>query len=285
MDIKEILAKIKANKKYSGIADEIVLEEIEKYKKKHREIERYKDERIVKDIRTELHKAHGSFQNKFKSKRVKYLIELEKNPSDRELIETLLATNQSTKERIDLYENLYEKIFSVTGKPKVIVDIGSGINGVSIPMMGLDNELTYYSYDINEEDSNFLNKFFEIENINGKSFIMNCSKIEELLKISNSDLVLMLKFIDTIEKSEKGHKLAEEIIQTMINKTKFIVASFATRTITGREMNFPHRGWIERMLERIGMKFCLIESSSELFYVISKDNNPKPKVARTGFVE
>jgi len=284
MDIKEILAKIKANKKYSGIADEIVLEEIEKYKKKHREIERYKEERIVKDIRTQLHKAHGSFQNKFKSKRVKYLAELEKNPLNRVLIETLLATNQSTKERIDLYENLYKKIFEITGKPKVIVDIGAGINGVSIPMMNLEN-LEYYCYDINEEDSDFLNKFFEIENLNAKSTVMNCSKIEELSKIPNSDLVLMLKFIDTIEKSEKGHKLAEEIIQTMIKKTKFIVASFATRTITGREMNFPHRGWIERMLERIGMKFCLIESDSELFYVISKDDNPKPKIARVGFVE
>ena len=64
--IVEFARELKANKKYSGIADEIVLEEIERYKKKHSQVERYKDERIVKDIRTELHKAHGSFQNKFK---------------------------------------------------------------------------------------------------------------------------------------------------------------------------------------------------------------------------
>lgn len=282
MDYQEILQKIKANKKYKGIADEIVLEEIEKYKKKHSDIERFRDLRIIKDIRAELHKAHGSFQNKYKNKRAKYFEELKKNPGNIEVIENILSTNQSTKERIELYARLYNKIFEVCGKPKSIVDIGSGINGVSIPLMNLGKEVEYYCYDINQEDSDFMNEFFKIENINGKSFIMNCSKLEELAKICDCDLVLMFKFIDSIEKSEKGHKLAEEIIQVLIKKTKFIVASFATKTITGRAMNFPHRGWIERMLERIGLKFQLIETSNEFYYIISKDNNPKKRV---GFIE
>lgn len=281
MNAQEILQKIKANKKYKGIADEIVLAELERYAKKHSQIERYKDERIVKDIRAELHKAHGSFQNNKKNKRARYFEELKKNPADIEIIEAILSTNQSTKERIELYERLYKKIFEVTGKPKIIVDIGAGLNGVSIPLMNLGKELEYYCYDINQEDSDFMNEFFKLENINGKSFIMNCAKIEELFKIPDSDLCLMFKFIDTIEKSEKGHKLAEEIIETMIKKTNFIVASFATKTITGRPMNFPHRGWVERMLERINLKFQLIETDNEFYYVISNDNNPKKRIEFT----
>lgn len=269
MEIQDILQKIKANKKYSGIADEIVLEEIERYRKKHSQIERYKDERIVKDIRTELHKAHGSFQNKFKSKRAKYLEELRKDPSNPEIIEKLLLTNQSTRERIDLYPQLYQGVFKITGNPEIIVDIGAGINGVSISMMKLDN-LKYYCYDINQDDSDFMDEFFKIEGINGKSFVMNCSKIENLSKMPDSDIVLMFKFLDTIEKSEKGHKLAEEIIKTLIEKTKFIVASFSKKTITGKPMNFPYRGWIDRLLERIKLEHELIDSQNEYFYVIYK---------------
>ncbi len=278
MDYTDILQKIKANKKYKGIADEIVMAEIERYKKKHSEIERYRDIRIIKDIRTQLHKAHGSFQNNKKNKRSTYFEELKKSPGDIDLLEAILSTNQSTKERIELYIRLYNKIFEVTGKPKVIVDIGSGINGVSIQFMNLGKELEYYCYDINQEDSDFLNDFFKLEKIKGKSFIMNCSKVEELAKIPDSDLVLMFKFLDTIEQNEKGHKLAEQIIELMMKKTKFIVASFATKTITGRPMNFPHRGWIERMLERINMKFQLIETDNEFYYIISKDDKPKKRV-------
>ncbi|MEK6952006.1 MAG: hypothetical protein AABX29_03250, partial [Nanoarchaeota archaeon] len=53
------------------------------------------------------------------------------------------------------------------------------------------------------------------------------------------------------------------------NKTNFIVASFATKTLTKKSMKLPRRTGFEKMLLRNNLKFKSFSTNNEVFYVIS----------------
>ena len=267
--IRKILKKVKENKKYRFIADEIVIDEIKKYLKSHQNENINKQ--MIKDIRKQLHLSYASFQTKKKSKRANYLKELEfKKNSDEELTKKLLSITISTKERLKDYKKLYKQIFKITGNPETIIDLGSGLNPLSYHYMNL-KKLNYFAYDIDEEDIRFLNKYFKImrkQGLTGKAEILNLRNPKKIAKLQSTDIIFLFKVIDVIDK--KNHKQSEQLIKQIIPRTKFIVASFATKTITRKKMNFPKRKWFELMLERNNLKFKIIKTGNEIFYIISE---------------
>jgi len=261
MNENEIYEQIKNSRKYKDLSKEIIIKEIREYIKRNPNYKEYKKKRILKEIKANLHKIYGSFQLKRKKLRENYL--KERN------FEAILTTNLSTKERLKVYKKLYELIFSVTGKPKSILDLGAGINPLSIIYMKDVNikNLKYYAYDINEANVNLVNDFFRIKGMQGRAQIIDLSKIENIKKLPYADICFMFKIIDPLEKG-KGHKLSEKIIKIL--KCKYIVASFATKTLSGRKMRHPYRGWIERMLDRNRFEWKKINTENEVFYIIKK---------------
>ena len=142
--------------------------------------------------------------------------------------------------------------------------------------MNLQN-LNYHAYDIDQSDIDFLNNYFNVmkqKGLNGKAEVFSLIKLWEnpelLKKIPNSDIIFLFKVLDILDQSQGDHKFSEDIIQLLMQKTKFIVASFATKTITRKPMNFPNRKWFELMLNRIKLKFTTINLENEIFYIISK---------------
>ena len=262
MNKEEFVKAIKSSRKYKDISEEIIRAKVEEFFNKY---DMEGDEKFfLKEIKASLHKAHGSFR--FQDKNINK--DLEKKD-----FTSILEKNRSTEERLKDYKEIYERIFEITGKPNSIIDLGSGLNPVSIPLMRLKPSLVYYSGDINEKENEFINQFYKKFDINGKAEIMDLTRIENVKKLPDADLCLMFKLIDVLEAEMKGHKYAEEMINILAEKCKFIVVSFATKTISGKIMNFPDRGWIERMLERINFKFEKLKFESEIFYIIDTKRN------------
>jgi len=256
MDAAELVIEVKKNKKYKNISEDIVKAKVEEYISRNPIF----DEKIaVKEIRKELHRAHGSFRGEAK-KLGEYILKKD--------WENVLRANKSTAERLANYDEIYQKIFEITGKPNSVLDLGCGLNPVSIPFMKLEKDFEYYGCDINEAEIVALNDFFKVGGINGKAEALDLSDIENVRKLREADLCFMFKLVDILEKD--GHKYAEEMIKILADKTRFIVVSFATRTLSGKKMKFAERGWIERMLARIEMKFEKLVFENEIFYVISK---------------
>lgn len=247
--------QIKNSKKYRDLDESIIREEIKKYLKSHPDYARYKERKIIKDIKAELYKITGRFQIKKKKKQQEFL--------EKRDYESILKTNLSTKERLKDYTKIYSLIFRL--KPKIILDLGAGINPCSYPLM--KTKAKYLAYDINKGDVDFVNEFFKEFKINGKAEVLNLSKIENIKILPSADICLMFKVIDPLERG-KGHKLSEEIIKNL--RCKKIVISFATKTISGKPMAYPHRGWIERMLDRNKYQYEKINTSSEVYYIIEK---------------
>jgi hypothetical protein len=277
--IKNILIEIRKSKKYRFISEDLLLDEIKKYFESNKKIKSYPQ--TIKEIKARLHEIYSSFQTKKKAKKEQYLGELKAilqnfdKQKYKEINEKLLSMTISTKERIKDYdENLYKELFKITGEPKTVVDFGAGFNPLSYPYMNLSS-LNLYAYDIEESDVDFLNEYFNVmkqKGLNGKAEILSVLKIiknpELINKIPGSDIIFMFKLIDIID--QENHKNSEDLIKLLITKTKFIIASFATRTITQRKMNFPNRKWFEIMLSRISLKFKTLITENEIFYIISK---------------
>lgn len=266
--ISEFLQQVKQNKKYKALADEIVLNEIKDYLEKNKITRITKQD--VKKIRNSLHLSYASFQTKHKNKINNYLDELKENPDNIELTKKLLSATLSTKERLDNYEEIYRKIFQMIGKPSIIIDLGSGFNPFSYPLMNL-HKLTYYAYDINNEDINYLNEYFKImkeKGLNGKAEVLDVRDKNQINNLPSSDVIFLFKLIDIIDKT--SHKPSEELIKDIFNQdeAKYIVASFATKTLTRKQMNHPNRKWFELMLSRNNLKFQTINTDNEIFYVI-----------------
>jgi len=270
---KNLIQKIKSHKKYRYLSDDIIKKEIRDYIKKNQISEKEITKQDIKEIRARLHRIYSSYQTKGKKKIDDLLNELNNILNKREskseifdITNKLLSTMLSTKERLNDYQLIYSKIFKITGRPNSIVDLGSGFNVFSFPLMGLD-KLTYYAYDINEKDVWLINKYIKITpSLRGKAEILDVRDVEKMPEIPKSDVVFMFKLVDLLDT-----KTAEEIIRLLIKKTRYVVVSFAIKTLTCQQMNKPVRKWFELMLKRNVLRFEIIKIENEIFYVVWKD--------------
>ncbi|MDP3026296.1 MAG: hypothetical protein Q8N63_01205, partial [Nanoarchaeota archaeon] len=173
--------------------------------------------------------------------------------------ELTLESHKSTKERLKIYEGIYKKIFSITGKPKSILDISSGLNPLSYKYMDKDTE--FIATELTKKDCEELRKYFKQNNIKGKVLQIN---LLEKNNFPKTDICFLFKILDLMPK-----KKAEEIIKAI--DSNYIIASFSLIDTHGRRMNYPLQGWFQRMLKRLNLKYELIKEENEIFYVIKKD--------------
>ena len=263
------LVELVKGKKYYSLPDSFVEKIAKAYLKKYPKQEKIAEnigtkqhKALVRSIRSELHASYGRFQTKKKGKRELYAKDL---PS-MQAHEQLLRTNTSTNERLQQYQELYEQLFAITGKPKSILDLGCGINPVSFPFMRLQ-KVKYKAYDIATEDVQFLHKYFKQMKISGEAKVLDVSDLEKIKQLEKSDVAFLFAVLDPLERG-KGHKLSEELL--LIIPAKWLVVSFSIKTVSGRQMNHPFRGWIEQMLTRRGLSFERFMTNNELFYVIKR---------------
>ena len=77
----------------------------------------------------------------------------------------------------------------------------------------------YFAYDIDDEDINFLNDYFDImkkHGLKGKAAILNLKNKSKVSKLPNSDIIFLFKVIDILDKSENNHKTSEQLIKQLI---------------------------------------------------------------------
>jgi 16S rRNA (guanine(1405)-N(7))-methyltransferase len=256
----KLVEEIKKKKELKSISREVVKEQLQKYLTQNPKLDlnnhrsaSYKQ--AIKEVRARLRKAYGLFR--------KENIEI---VEDYDNVEPILEKHSSTRERLPHYSELYQKIFSITGKPSTILDLGCGINPLSIKFMDL-KDVSYYAYDISEKEVELINSFFKEEKVSGKASVMDVSKVKLVAKLPKADVAFLFKITDILDQG-KGHKKTEEVL--IAAPAKFVVISFPTLTMSGKPMNAPRRKWMEWLCERLGYPYEVLEFSNEIFYVIRR---------------
>jgi len=258
MDKLNLVKDIKQKKELAGISDKIVLEQLERYltqnPKLNVENKRSSEYKMmIKEVRAKLRRAYGLFREE----------KIESNGFND--LTQILASHSSTRERLEIYSQLYKQIFKITGKPKIIIDLGCGINPLSYGFMKLKAQ--YYAYDINEKEIALINDYFKQEKVLGKASVLDVSKVEEVKKLPSADLAFLFKITDILDRG-KGHKKTEDVLVAV--PTKWVVISFPTLTMSGKPMNAPRRKWMEWLCQRLGYSYEVLEFSNEIFYVVRK---------------
>ena len=251
-----LIKEIKKKKELSGLDNRIVIDILNKIKKKYKSGNNLKEKdkkSIIKEARKELRKITGRFNRKEKERADL----LSKNK-----FQKLLETHVSTKERLEDYPKFKEIISNL--RVKSILDIGCGLNPLAIAKL---NQI-YYACDIKADELKIIKKYFNLNKISGKVFFYDLRYIKEN-DLPEADLCLVMKLFDVLEK--KGHKLAEKIIDSV--KANSFLISFSTKTLSGKAMNHPQRGWIERMMQRKGFNFEMFHLKNEIIYLCVKNPN------------
>lgn len=279
MDLNLIVSDVKSKRSLKSLDSDfvksLVLDYFSKYphvKKRldsHPRFQKSKDYKsMVKYVRKLLHDVYGVFNLHKKSlsdleahlKRVKEL-------DDRalEIHAKILHCHKSTQERFPSYSPLYISIFRITGKPRIILDLACGLNPFSFPWMGLD-KVVYYAYELSEEDSSFIQSYFNImksfSSLDGKAVSADLLRLPSLPK---SDVCFLFKVLDSLELIKKG--ISAELIGKI--NSKCLVISFPTRSIGGKKRLKP-RFWFLSLLKGLDLDYKTIELENEIFYIIKK---------------
>lgn len=251
---ESLVSRIKEKKELSGIENSVVSELLESYLRKNKlsleTLNKSELKIVLKDIRSQLRDNVGRFKVGSKDR-----CKLLEGGDTR----ALLRTHSSTKERIMFYPRLKEIISEL--KVKSILDLGCGLNPIALASPGVK----YYASDINLEELNLIEGFFKNNNLEGKTFVCNLTKVEEC-NLPEADLCIIFKVFDILGKND--YLIAEKIISRI--KSKYLLVSFSTRTLSGKPMNKPRRIWMEKLLSNVGYSFEIIHSDNEIFYLARK---------------
>lgn len=237
---KLLVNEIKKKRELRGISDEFVENALLAHLKKNNlslPLSAKSEKLIIKDIRSYLRSKTGRFV------------------SHEDTLE-LAEKHVSTKERLPSYKDLQDLVNRVHASS--ILDLGCGLNPLFLAKPGIK----YYAYDIREDNIHELNSFFKKNNLPAIAKVADITKID----FPETDLCLILKVLDVIE--IKGHKQSEILLKRIPSKT--IIVSFSTKTLSGKNMNHPERGWIEQLCSRLGYKFTRKLTHNEIFYLIEK---------------
>lgn len=271
MVLNDVIKRIKKKRQLSKLDEELIRKEIDslllkdkKTRKKikeastYKEIERSKEvKQLVKDARDRINKVYGVFQDKPAEK--EDIKELEKDSSEK-AHKRILEKHLSSKERLPFYHRFYKEIFSITGKPKSILDIACGINPISLYYMNL-KDVKYTAIEFNSWEVNLVQQYFDMMNINGKAKVQDITKYQNFPK---ADMVFAFKIFDLLE-----NRTVNKIIRNL--DCKHIIASFPTQTARGKPMKYPRRMTFERTLKKLKLDdYSIIEFPNEIVYIIKK---------------
>ncbi len=277
-----IIEAIKKKRELSSLDNDFIKRIVDFYfvknpkiKKKleaHPKIEKSKEfEIFFKDIRKILHEVYGVFNLKSKE-REELLSLLEESISksrkiDNEVVELhkkILATHLSTRERLKYYRTIYENIFKYTGRPSRILDLGAGLNPFSYIFMNISS-VEYTASEISSEDIRFIQRYFKLISTY-KRIIGATIKLDLIFDktFPDADVCFLFKVLDSLENLKRN--ISMEILNNI--KAKYIVVSFPTKSLTGKNISKKRLSWFLKIVKRLSYSYETFEVPNEVFYIL-----------------
>lgn len=260
-DINSIYDNIVNSKKYNAICDELIYRICQETAIKYK-----KDKEIIKAVRTQLHAIYGAFfSDKCINQATSIISNYNSEKSIEQLAEELLNLHTSSQERFEHIEELYNYVFSVTGHPTSITDIGCAFNPFSIPYMGISSIKEYHALDIDKRLPDVINSFFSI---------LDLPKLASTIDIISStpefssDVTFLFKILPVIEHQKKGKSI--EILNQI--KSDYFVITYPTKSLSGKNkgMENHYSQFVER---NISPRFNVVSTNTignEYIVIIKK---------------
>jgi 16S rRNA (guanine(1405)-N(7))-methyltransferase len=144
----------------------------------------------------------------------------------RTALRKVMTNHASTRERLPFLDSFYSSILGDLPAINTILDLACGFNPLAASWMPLAEGVRYFACDIYEDQIEFLNRIFQLDDQAGEAFVGN---LLQAIPSQGADVALLLKTIPCLEQLDKGigPRLLEEI------NAPVIVVSFPARSLGG----------------------------------------------------
>lgn len=221
----------------------------------------------TKAAKRKLHQVHASFMTLAQISRLELLEgELPDHPCDEEVravFHSAMCLHTSTRERMEIMEELYPVLWEQIGAPHRVLDLACGLHPLAIPWMGLPHDVAYRGVDIDQRLARAINALLERARCAGQ---VDCRDLLTGLPEGDWDVALLLKALPSLEQQEKGAGL--RMLSAL--RTRCVVVSMPARTLCGREkgMYEHYDAMISSLTAGLGWRSRQLRYPQETFYLL-----------------
>lgn len=264
--LERVVASIRQKTKYATICpkfiERIVAQEILK-RKSVKEAEKFS--------RSKLHQMAGAYlENRPNWK--DWEIELGNLPHQvktsqvKEFCRLKMESHASTRERIPILESFFSQTLASLAPIHSILDLGCGINILSLAWMPLADDPIYQGLDIFQDMLDFSTKFLQHFLLRG---CMQCTDILTSLPKQRAQLGLILKVLPVLEQLDKNS------VQSWLEKipAEHLLVSYPVASLggKGKGMKSHYHDQFNLLLTRLGWQAERFDFSSEIAYLIHRN--------------
>lgn len=260
MDIEELTDKVLESRKYCSLYRPTVVRIVSEL------VNRYPKNGAEKAIKRRLHQIWGAYFTKPNYSRLFKKIRERKGAGmdARTALLPVLRLQTSTNERIPILNRLYPQIFSFTGLPNTVLEPACGLNALTYFWM--DSKINYLGVDVDVELINFINEVYELFGIRKAGV-----KLGDILEdkfTDKAELVLLLKALPLLEHQKKNCSLT--VLREI--KCKFLVVSFPTRSISGKDKGMVefYTNYFQNLVKEENWQTEKLFFDSELVFIVRK---------------
>jgi len=250
--MNELFEKLSQNKKYRDVCPDTIARIIAECEGRYK-----KAKDMDKAVREKLHGITSAFMGEQEYKKAQILA----GEFCPEKLEALLSCHASTRERLPLsaMDELYGRIFEITGVPERLLDMACGINPVYFLARHPGMRVT--GADISGQSVNIIR-------LCGGNALHADLLCENSIPAERYDAALLFKILPLLDRQQSG---AADAVLGRIN-AEYIIASFPTRTLGGRNvgMKANYSAWMDSHLppnREIAARFT---TDNELFYILKE---------------
>ena len=177
----------------------------------------------------------------------------------------ILATHASTRERLSILPQFYERLFAFTGQPHIILDLACALNPFALPWMELPADVQYYAYDLHQPRLDAINHLFVLNDMAAlaihQDILVNPPTVE-------ADVAFFFKEAHRFEQRRRGcnHEFWQQI------HARHLLVSLPTKNLTGSHPKTEqHRRLVQETIAGLPWQIHEIEFENEIVFCIEKD--------------
>ena len=189
-------------------------------------------------------------------------------PTFRAACADALRAHASTRERLPHLDAFYAGIWALTGVPRRLLDLGCGLNPLTLPWMGLAADATYSALDVDRRPLATVEAFLALV---GQPHSIQTRDVVEAPPTEEADVALMLKLTTTLDRQDP--EAAARLIDAL--RVRHAMVSFPKQTLggRGRGMERTYRERLQRLVAEVPRVSAVAEASvpNELVFVLTLD--------------
>ena len=263
-DLEAIVSAVASSKKYRAICEDTIR------RIAGRELAHHDSAKAaIKATKRRLHQVYGAFEQDFDYEAAYRELESAYRTGSaagiRKACWQILDQHSSTRERLSIVDRFYPAIFSVTGRPASILDLGCGLNPLALPWMDLPAAARYIALDIDSARIAFLNRYLALA---GLEPLARCQDLLAHPPDDPADVAFLLKMSPSLERQEPGATL--RLIDRL--RAPSIVVSFAVKSLGGREKGMVehYQRQVSAWIEERGWAVDELVFETELVFVVER---------------